>query len=121
MNIQELCDKLATLCGWTHETGSWTEREDDRSYIFFKERWVRGDEVVYFHPFPVGDLTSLAKAWPDGWMWERYQCSWQAKGAPRNEQIGFCYPDTGDEFADRLRLTVTVKEESNADSEKGPN
>jgi hypothetical protein len=96
-SLGELRDRLAELCGWAYDAAC--------------EDWERGDDVAYPHPFPPGDLTALAAAWPEGWWWSRLEhmrdgVVWLAG----QDLVSVRECDTGDEYADRLRLTVAVLE-----------
>lgn len=94
-----LRDELARLKGYEpfyelHGAGTWNPPGD-------KSRIVQ-------HPFPDGDLTALAGAWPEGWYWSRVGSEWSAVSFTGARGTVVEVPDTGDEYADRLALTVAV-------------
>lgn len=96
-DLTDLRDELAGLCGW-HVPDS------------ADPYWEKGGRVEHrsFHPFPDGSIDALAAVWPEGWAWERTQGTWRfwrvgVDGAGWGDVL-----DTGDEYADRLRLTLAV-------------
>lgn len=101
-DIDELRDRLAVLCGWVDHPeipGVWWRREALEANP--------EAEGVARHPFPPNDYNALIAAWPGSWRWKRLDGAWVCWDEDsRYEEV----PDTGDEFADRLRLTVAVLE-----------
>ena len=109
MTIDKLRDRLAELCGWVKVA---IPNQTDR---FAPQIWAKGGFSTSYHPFPPNDYNALIAAWPEGWEWAKWgDGTWIAQK---------CYPvemrrtpllleevDTGDEYADRLRLTVAVLE-----------
>lgn len=102
MTADELRERLAVLCDFVFEDGHW---------------WHEG-RMWFDHPFPPNDYNALIAAWPEGWVWGRCDC---VSITEHGEWYGFreidaidytrlVVPDTGDEYADRLRLTVAVLE-----------
>lgn len=68
--------------------------------------WMHENETYLLdHPIPA-TLDAIAAVWGTelkGWGWDRYSC-WKAwKGSPSTTKVEI--RDTGDELADRLRLT----------------
>lgn len=92
MTTDELRDRLAVLCGWAWHCDVW---------------WHRADGTRYKHPFPPNDYNALIAAWPEGWVWYKRPAGWYGEAGSASVYYG---PDTGDEYADRLRLTVAVLE-----------
>jgi hypothetical protein len=97
MTTDELRDRLAVLCGWTKHPQGWWESPLPKGVSGF---------CATYHPFPPGDYNALIGAWPEGWCWERHEWVW--RGWTGGISLREC--DTGDEYADRLRLTVAVQE-----------
>lgn len=96
-------DRLAELCGWV-----WYPYHGEM-YVPGAGHWGGGLWRVRIndHPFEDGDLTALAAAWPEGWFWWRSAAEWLAQ-APDTDFIRVW--DTGNEYADRLLLTIAVLE-----------
>lgn len=96
-----LRDELAMLCGW-----EWYADDE----LAGNGHWWRGPDHCK-HPFPPNDLNALAGAWPEGWYWCRVGSEWSAVSFTGAKGAVVEVPDTGDEYADRLRLTVAVLRE----------
>ena len=92
--LDDLRDELARACGFEYRDGCWFRKDG--------EPWP-----LTQHPFPPGDLTALAAAWPDNWGWARDNGDWQAWCHDRIVDSPVV-EDTCDEYADRLRLTLAV-------------
>lgn len=93
-----LRDRLAELCGWHFEEGEW---------------WHENHPCQLAHPFPPNDYNALIAAWPEEWWWVRCCCDGNVDEWRAGKNGGFaivCIPDNGDEYADRLRLTIAVLE-----------
>jgi hypothetical protein len=104
MTTDELRDRLAVLCGWVDHPeipSVWWRRAALEAHP--------DAEGVARHPFPPNDYNALIAAWPRGWEWERVDYLWLAYG-PNPDNYQRAIDDTGDEYADRLRLTVAVLE-----------
>lgn len=104
----ELRDKLAEMRGYKRQ-GKWWIPPGCESKPF-------AHKLV--HPFPDGDLTTLAAVWPEGWdlhldatkdrkllVWANDEC---------DEHQCECFGDT--EYDARLRLTVAVYEAMSSNS-----
>lgn len=105
MEQDELRDKLARLCGWEPARvppGAW-EKDIDTPAI-----WVCGN-----HPFPDGDLTALAAAWPEGVSISIHSDS--LSGAWSANCRGGQTDQHPTEYAARLALTVAVLEQEQRD------
>lgn len=96
--MTDLRDRLAVLCGYRKLTC--------KAGVSWGERSINSSRVMA-HPFPANDLNALAAAWPEGWKWYKRPAGWYGEAGSASVYYG---PDTGDEYADRLRLTVAVLE-----------
>lgn len=111
--LSELRDRLAGLCGWKYgRCECWLCKnlsDEDAS------GWVRpsGTGLTGRHPFPAGDLTALAAAWPEGWWCNVDFCPdgsgmpWCVNGGIADSEREY---DAPTEYEARLRLTVAVLE-----------
>lgn len=106
-----LRDRLAELCGY---------RKIEPQHPLGNTVWVRNGIVFIdcngsrqIHPFPPNDYNALIAAWPEEWWWVRCCCDGNVDEWRAGKNGGFaivCIPDNGDEYADRLRLTIAVLE-----------
>lgn len=55
---QALADEIAVLAGW---------EKLQNGFMWQRKAFPHG---ISCHPFPVGCLTSIAKALPEGWEWD---------------------------------------------------
>lgn len=106
-----LRDKLAGLLGWKFGPCD--------HFVGDPEAWFKADGSDSFqHPIPDADLNALAAIWAERlqrWSWWRMRGYWFAfsgyeKTSLGIENKGLRVPDTGDEYCDRLALTVACFE-----------
>jgi len=98
MDVDTMQLELLRLRGWAYEEGDgWSNRDG---------RFFTGDSLL---PEAIETLDGLAALWPEGWEWHRYSHEWCAfQPSVRPQQPDIIVPDTGDELADRLALTIAV-------------
>lgn len=53
-DLQGLADELATAAGYEYRNWRWCRVDG-------------GPHPFTAHPFPIGDITHIAAAWPEGW------------------------------------------------------
>lgn len=97
-DIDAMRDELARLCGWTRP-----KRTHELDPVWTCDDGSFQDD----HPFPPGDLTDLAAAWPKGW-WisvEREGGEWCARGGIASSEWVYAAPT---EYEARLRLTLAA-------------
>lgn len=113
----ELRDRLARLKGWSP------------TYAGCVNEWNGpGGEYMNGHPFPAGDLTALAAAWPEEWGFTLFGANdgkpWMVIAAKKSDgPDGVSIYSDGfnvaapTEYEARLRLTVAVLEAKAAEVE----
>ena len=94
MTTDELRDRLAKALGWQQIEDAWDTTDGQ-------------------HPLPPNDLNALAAVWREelkGWSWARWGDGvWIAQPPGVNPKL-VEVPDTGDEYHDRLALTLACVE-----------
>ena len=106
--LSDLRDRLAGLLGWKmHEVGYWYNGNE-----YLSDGTPKNGQLRWEHP--VGDLTALAAAWPEGWdlCVRRFAGGWRVGAnllGNDSSYIQISYFDT--EYEARLQLTIAVLEQ----------
>lgn len=123
--IDQMCDELAELLGWRKYYPN--DRAADGYFQWQRLTecgFVAGPDAGQRHP--IDTLDSLAEIWREelpSWEWERrhtifrgrWDYLWYAEGESAPNIVGPIH-DTGDEYHDRLALTLAAVKASKGGS-----